>query len=236
MSLRILLALMFFAGIIFAANSYVIAIDGSGSMAYKIGDKRKFTVAQDSVICTLKVMRPEDEVAIFVFEDAGKITLVHNFTRDKDELISAVDAATTKFGSTELSEGLNVSATYLRMYAANYNRYLIVISDGGGANAALYADAAYYRSVGVTKIHTVGLGIDTMVKRGVALESIAKSGGGNFYSTMDYYEPCSAVKAAYEDTAVSSGKVTDWCPMGMLILLGLALAYVSIKYLTRQEK
>lgn len=230
MMLRAILAIVLLIGTVFASNSYVFVVDGSSSMASRIDDTRKFTMVQDALYCALDSLEPGDEAAIFVFEDAGKVTLVKGFTKDKNALRSAARTMGSKFGSTALSEGLNVSAAYLRMYAANYGKFLILVSDGGGATVAIYPEAAQYHSTGITKIHVIGLNVDTMVKRGLALEGIATNGGGSFYSTTDYMFPCDAVKDAMKGTSVSTGKASDWYVIGALLLAAAVFIYASYQY------
>jgi len=232
MNARILLVLILFAGAAFAANSYVIAVDASGSMAYKVDGVRKFITVQDALVCMLGSMKPGDEMAIFVFEDLGKVTLVQNFTTDKGGLESAIRGMTSTYGGSDLPSGINVSSTFALANARNPNKFIIVISDGGSATAALFDTAAHFHRAGITKMQVVGIGVDTNVRPGMALEGIADNGGGSFYTTDDYSTTCATLKAAYEDTAVRGGGI-DWWPLGILVLIAIALAYVAWRYLAR---
>jgi len=232
MNARILLVLILFAGAAFAANSYVIAVDASGSMAYKVDGVRKFITVRDALVCMLGSMKPGDEIAIFLFEDIDRVTLVQNFTTDKGVLEFAISRMTSRYGSSDLPSGINVSSTFALANARNQNKFVIVISDGGTATAALFETAAHFRRAGIAKIQVVGIGVDTTVRPGMALEGIADNGGGSFYTTNYYPTTCATLKAAYEDTTVRGGGI-DWWPLGILVLLTLALTYVAWRYLAR---
>jgi len=218
MNSRILLALLVITGTVFAASSFVLAIDGSGSMnANRINGSTRFEVARDAAICMVDSMREGDEGAIFVFEDSHTITLVKGFTTNKNSLKSALRGMDSEFGATDLKGGINLSSSYALANASNGNKFVIVLSDGGAASAALNQTAAYFHNNGISSISVVGLGVKDNVSAGKTLAGIADNGGGKFYSTFDYLSPCDAFRASYNDGI--GNERSGFCPLFLVLPL-----------------
>jgi len=219
---RALMLLLIIAGVAFAANSVTITIDGSGSMRERVGNTTRFEIARNATLCLLDSIKEGDEVAIFVFEDYRKVSLILPFTTNKQAMRSAVRGMTSEFGNTDLRAGINVSASYTLANASNANKILIVVSDGGAASSALNATAKELHERGISRIQVVGLNVRDNTTAGKALDNIAENGGGEFYSTLDYPTACDAFKDAYNDAA-SGGGGTGCCPVLAFLPLLLAL-------------
>jgi len=226
MNARILLALLALTSTAFAASSFVVAVDASGSMKDKINGTPKFDIAKSALSCMFDSMKEGDEGAIFVFEDMHTITMVHGFTTDKNALKSAARSMTSEFGGTDLKGGINESSTYALANAKNANKFIIVLSDGGSASAALNQTAAYFHNAGISRIQVVGLSVKDNVTLGKTLAGIAANGGGAFYSTFDYASPCDAMKGAYFDGATETGG-GKCCPALVILPLLLAAGLLS---------
>ena len=217
--LAAVLAVMALAGSVLAASSFVIAVDGSGSMKDKFNGTVKFEIARDAAICMLDSMQEGDEGAIFVFEDSHTVTRAHSFTTSKGALRSALQGMDSEFGSTDLGSGINVSATYLLSDGKNQNKFLVVVSDGGDARAVINETAAYFRDQGV-RLEVVGVGVRSTDRAGKVLAGIAENGGGRFYSTLDYSEPCGAFSGAYDNGVRGGGGL---CPLFFLLPAAIVL-------------
>ena len=219
--LKFTTALLLFASIAFAASSIVLSIDGSGSMeSSKINGTTKFEIAREASLCLIDSLKEGDELAVYVFEDSTTMTRVLSFTTNKNAMRSAVRGMDSKFGGTDLRDGINISATYELANAGNANKVLIVVSDGGSASSSLNKTAAEFHRQGISSIQVVGIGVKANVTAGKALDNIATNGGGGFYSTTDYASACDAFKDAYNDGAAGGGAC---CPLGLLLPLAIAI-------------
>lgn len=214
---RAIVVLLVFACAAFAASSFVIALDGSGSMKTAVNGVRKFEEARNATICAFEAMGENDEGALFVFEGSNQIRLVRGFTSNKQSLISAVRSLDPDYGGTDLRHGITVSGDYVLANASNANKFVIILSDGGAASQALNRTSAEYWEKGV-KIQVVGLHVNSTSTSGKALTGIAGNGGGAYYNTDGYGTACEAMQDSFQDAA-GGGK---WCPL--LALLPLALA------------
>jgi len=216
MRITLLLLAIVISGIVFAGTSFVLTIDGSGSMTAKINGTVKFEIARTAALCMLDSFNTSDEMAIYVFEDYSKITQLTPFTNDVSRLKSAVRGMDSSFGMTDLKRGINESATYALANASNQNKVILVVSDGGAASEALNKTTLAFHQMGISKIQVVGLNVKSNQPTGKALDDIATVGGGAFYSNLDYASMCDAMKQAYLDgkTGEGNGKC---CPLSWLL-------------------
>jgi len=229
MRIATLLFVLACCGAVFAASSFVLSIDGSGSMTLKIDGTKKFEIARNATQCLIDSIPEGDEGAIYVYETSHTITRVQPFTTSKGTLRSAAAGMDSEFGMTDLRGGINESATYAIQSAQNPNKFVIILSDGGSASMALNRTTAAFREQGV-RIYVVGLAVRTNQTTGVALGNIAENGGGQFYSTLDYPTVCDALKQAYLDGAAGESTTGGGkcCPM-LLILPAAALVLIAAK-------
>jgi len=131
----------------------------------------------------------------------------------------------SEFGMTDLKSGINLSSSYALANASNANKFVIILSDGGAASAALNRTAAYFHENGISSIGVVGLGVKDNVSAGKTLAGIAENGGGKFYSTFDYLSPCDAFRASYNDGI--AGERSGFCPLFLILPLLAAITLIS---------
>lgn len=214
------LALLLLSGMVFAANSIVLSIDGSGSMKDALNGTRKFELAKNATLCLIDSLQEGDEVALFLFENGGDVRRVLAFTTNRNSMRSAVRGMVPEYGGTDLKNGINVSATYALEHGKNANKVLIVVSDGGAASAALNRTTEAFHQMGISRMQVVAIGVRADSPSERALEGIAERGGGAFYSMLDYGDACNAMKSAYEDGVGGGGGL---CPLALLLPAGLLL-------------
>ena len=163
-----------------------LAVDLSGSIQPFIRPLRYATLS------ALKVLKPEDQVALFTFTDGvdQRVELTH----DKRE-VSDVFEDVSVGGGTNINDAVYEAAHYLKQQAPAARRVIILVSDNvptsEGRNlppdvvkAALEADAAIY-SIRVPGRNPIGSGVSARMRGGlVNVNKITQDTGGEVFEVQ----------------------------------------------------
>ena len=163
-----------------------LAVDLSGSIQPFIRPLRYATLS------ALKVLKPEDQVALFTFTDGvdQRVELTH----DKRE-VSDVFEDVSVGGGTNINDAVYEAAHYLKQQAPAARRVIILVSDNvptsEGRNlppdvvkAAPEADAAIY-SIRVPGRNPIGSGVSARMRGGlVNVNKITQDTGGEVFEVQ----------------------------------------------------
>jgi VWFA-related protein len=101
--------------------SVCILVDVSSSMKPFAAEERRIAAR------IVQEANPEDEFCIVSFQ--FRTIMEHNFTKDRSQLVSALKPM--EFGgATAYRDGIQATAKYMRQYASNETRIMVIITDG----------------------------------------------------------------------------------------------------------
>ncbi|KRB86585.1 hypothetical protein ASE00_07815 [Sphingomonas sp. Root710] len=178
----------------------VIAIDGSGSMAGRIGGQTKLDLARDSVSRFVDGLPSSVEASLIVFgqqgdnSDAGKarscagVDILAPMSSDRAGLGAAVSRVRA-VGWTPLAAGLSKAEALLSRSATPGEQVIYVVSDGEETCGGDAVATARRINSGATRaiINIIGFGLPS--SEAAALKAVSDAGGGNFVnvnSRADY--------------------------------------------------
>jgi Ca-activated chloride channel homolog len=169
----------------------VILIDGSGSMAARIGGRTKLALAREAALAFVDGLPPDVETSLLVFGQqgdngaagkarscAGIDTLVP-LTRDRAALSSAVGRLRA-VGWTPLAAALSRAQQLLKPSDVRGEQLIYVVSDGEETCGGDPVGIARRINGGATRaiVNIIGFGLPS--REAAALQAVASAGGGSF--------------------------------------------------------
>ncbi|MCW1427794.1 vWA domain-containing protein [Novosphingobium sp. JCM 18896] len=169
----------------------VVAIDGSGSMAGRIGGQTKIDLARDAATRFLDGLPSSVEASLIVFgqqgdnSEAGKakscagVELLAPMSNDRARLGAAVSRVRA-VGWTPLAAGLAKAEALLAPSSARGEQVIYVVSDGQETCGGDPVGTAQRINNGTTRaiINIIGFGLPS--SEAAALKAVSDAGGGNF--------------------------------------------------------
>lgn len=174
----------------------VIAIDGSGSMAARVGGRSKLDLAKEAMLAFIDGLGPNVEASMLVFgqqgnnADSGKakscvgIDHLAPMSRDRVALSKAVGQVRA-VGWTPLAAALQRAQAQLFADARPGEQVIYVVSDGNetcGGNPVAVARAI---NTGSTRAIVNIIGFDLPRADAAALKAVAEAGGGELVNIAD---------------------------------------------------
>jgi Ca-activated chloride channel family protein len=174
----------------------VVAVDGSGSMAGRVGGRTKLELAREATAAFVDGLPADVQASLLVFgqqgdnSDAGKakscagIDVLAPMSRDRGALSAAIGQVRA-VGWTPLAAGLQRAQAQFSASSTPGDQVIYVVSDGletcGGDPVA----AARAINTGTTRaiVNIVGFGLPT--GEAAALQAVAGAGGGRFVNITD---------------------------------------------------
>ncbi|MBK8082693.1 MAG: VWA domain-containing protein [Devosia sp.] len=158
----------------------VFVLDRSGSMQQPVGSLTRLDIAKHATDAAIRLLNPESQVAIIVFDEAQQVVLPLQEIGDGQAItrsIAGIDAG----GGTSMHPGLVEAAAQLGA-ADSQVKHVIVMTDGlsqpGDFPAAISSLRALAASVSSVAI---GQGAGASL-----VETLATLGGGTFHATQDF--------------------------------------------------
>ena len=141
-----------------------------------------------ATLTALKTLKPEDQVALFTFTNTAELRVP--LTRDKREVSDEIESLVAA-GGTNINQGLDDAARYLRRQAPAARRVIILISDNVASEAsvsnsgvieqAIEADASIY-SVKVPGRNPIGMKLAAkMLRLNSDIDRITSETGGEIF-------------------------------------------------------
>jgi VWFA-related protein len=116
----------------------VLVLDRSGSMGAIVdGGKNRLDVLKEAAKLYISLMGPRDQVEIIAFDDT--VTVVQEFTKDKDALIDAIDGITLGGATAVWDAAAKAIDDLVALDAPGINAAL-VITDGGDNSSSIGPD------------------------------------------------------------------------------------------------
>jgi Ca-activated chloride channel homolog len=178
----------------------VVAIDGSGSMAGRIGGQTKLALAREAATRFLDGLPTSVEASLIVFGQqgdnsaAGKaqscagVDVLAPLTNDRARLVTAVSGVRA-VGWTPLAAGLAKAETLLARSSVPSEQIIYVVSDGQETCQGDPVETARRINTGATRAIVNIIGFDMASGEAAALKAVSDAGGGNFVnvrSRADY--------------------------------------------------
>ncbi|MDV3456213.1 VWA domain-containing protein [Sphingomonas sp. HF-S4] len=207
----------------------VVAIDGSGSMAGRIGGQTKLDLARDAATRFLDGLPSSVEASLLVFgqqgdnSEAGKarscagVDLLAPMSNDRARLGAAVSRVRA-VGWTPLAAGLARAEALLARSSTKGEQVIYVVSDGQETCGGDPVATAGRINGGTTRaiVNIIGFGLPS--SEAAALKAVSDAGGGNFVnvnSRADYDQTLGRVResnrrasnAIRESNAIASNSV-----------------------------
>lgn len=158
-----------------SASSIGIVVDCSGSQRLQL-DKTISVVKQIA-----ETMRPGDEAFIVRFVDAQKITIVQDFTDQKQVLQDAVDDIYVEGGLTAIVDAVDLAARHLsESELGASSRVLVLITDGDDRKSTVRAD----ETIALLKrenIRTFAIAFSDLKVSTKLLDKFTRDSGGKTY-------------------------------------------------------
>lgn len=178
----------------------VVAIDGSGSMAGRIGGRTKLDLAREAATRFVDGLPPSVQASLLVFgqqgdnSEAGKarscagVDLLAPMSNDRAQLGAAVSQVRA-VGWTPLAAGLAKAEALLARSSTEGEQVIYVVSDGEETCGGDPVAAARRINSGTTRavVNIIGFGLPS--GEAAALKSVSDAGGGAFInvnSRADY--------------------------------------------------
>lgn len=157
------------------ALSYGIVVDNSGSY------RMIFEEVIRTVNQIIEANNPEDETFVVRFINTDTISLLQDFTTDKEELRSAAGEMFIEGGQTAILDGVYFSAKHLADASQPKRRkVLILITDGEDRKSqAKIEDVVKFLKDEKIQVFTLGLSDGKIYKN--LLEKLAKETGGKSF-------------------------------------------------------
>ncbi len=174
----------------------VLAIDGSGSMAARIGGHSKLDLAKESTLAFIDGLDPAVDVSLIGFglrgdnKDSGKaqscaaIDQLAPMSRERAGLKSAVQRVRA-IGWTPLAAALRNAQSQLHISAEPGRQIIYVVSDGNETCGGDAVAAARAINTGNTQAIVNIIGFDLPPADRAALEAVAGAGGGRLINIAD---------------------------------------------------
>jgi VWFA-related protein len=152
-----------------------IVVDNSGSY------RTIFEEVIRTVTQIIEATNPEDETFLVRFVNTDTISLVQDFTSDKEELRSAAEEMFIQGGQTAILDGVYFSAKHLADAPPSKRRkVLILITDGEDRKStAKIEDVVKFLKDEKIQVFTLGLSDGKIYKN--LLEKLAKETGGKSF-------------------------------------------------------
>ena len=179
-----------------ALTRVAIAIDGSGSMAGRVGSRSKLELARTATLSFIDSLPPGVPASLAVFgqqdnnNQAGKaksckaVDLLAPMSTDLARLRNGV-AGVRAVGWTPLAVGLTAARDQLSSSSVPGEQVIYVVSDGietcGGDPVSIARDINRGRTRAV--VHIIGFGLPQ--GEAAALQAVAGAGGGRFVNVTD---------------------------------------------------
>ncbi len=108
----------------FAYNNFMLLLDVSGSM------KEQLPMLKQAMKHLVKIMRPEDQVSVVVFESRARVMLRPTSARYQNKILHAIDTLQSR-GSTNGEAGIRMAYELLQSkYINKGNNRIILVTDG----------------------------------------------------------------------------------------------------------
>ncbi len=177
----------------------LVMIDGSGSMAGRIGGVTKLALARKAAQDFIDAMPASVQASLLVFGQEGSnapagkakscaaITVLSPLTTDRQRLRTALDQVQA-VGWTPLAAGLTRAETLLSQDSAPGAQVIYVVSDGQETCGGDPVAVARSINAGRTRAIVNVIGFDLPSADAQALASVAKAGGGDFVNVSSQAE------------------------------------------------
>lgn len=174
----------------------VIAVDGSGSMAARIGGRSKLDLAKESTLAFIDGLSPDVDASLLVFgqqgnnADSGKaksctgIDQLAPMSRDRAALAGAVRQVRA-VGWTPLAAALQRAQAQLSATAQPSEQVIYVVSDGNETCGGDPVAVARAINTGQKRAIVNIIGFDLPRADAAALEAVASAGGGKLVNISD---------------------------------------------------
>jgi len=168
-----------------------VMIDGSGSMAGRIGSRTKLELAREAVLGFVDGLPPSVQTSLLVFGQqgdnsaAGKaqscraLDVLAPMSTDRIRLRDAVGQVRA-VGWTPLAAGLGRAEAMLAASATPGEQLIYVVSDGEETCGGDPVAAARRINTGQTKAIVNVIGFDLPPQEAASLRAVAQAGGGGF--------------------------------------------------------
>lgn len=160
-------------------GALAIILDRSGSMSALVGPSdNQQQLANEAAILGVRALKRLDQVAVVAFDDGVDVVVPLTPATDRESIANRIRAVGPR-GGTNLFPAIDAAATQLAGSPAG-SRHIVILTDGqtiGDPQDGL-ARARALRQKNIT-ISTVSIGDQA---NDPLLESLAKVGGGRFYS------------------------------------------------------
>ena len=165
-----------------ASLAEIIAVDYSGSMSARSGDRTKLELANEAAVRSAELLGAGDRLGVFHVDTSVQVTVPLAALTDKAEIARRIRAVDTGGG------GIYIDLTLRSAYGAlgaetTQLKHLLLFADGSDAEERANAPALVARAKDrgiTTSVVALGNGNDV-----AALERLASLGGGRFYLVED---------------------------------------------------
>lgn len=178
----------------------VVAVDGSGSMAGRIGGQTKLDLARDAAVRFLDGLPASVQASLIVFGEQGdngeagkarsckSVDLLAPMSNDRSRL-SAVVSRIRAVGWTPLAAALDKAEALFAQSSTAGDQVIYVVSDGRETCGGDPVSSARRINGGATRaiVNIIGFGLPS--SEAAALKAVSAAGGGNFVnvnSRSDY--------------------------------------------------
>jgi Ca-activated chloride channel family protein len=182
-------------GTVIPPTRVIIAIDGSGSMAGRIGGETKLALARRSALGFIDGLPSTVQASLLVFgqqgdnSEAGKakscrgVDVLAPMSADRAGLTAAVNEVRAT-GWTPLAAGLERAQSLLDTAAKPGEQVIYVVSDGEETCGGDPVAVARRINAGGTRavVNIIGFGLPS--KEAAALKAVADAGGGGFVNVL----------------------------------------------------
>jgi Ca-activated chloride channel family protein len=193
----------------------VVAVDGSGSMAGRIGGQTKLELAREAATRFIDGLPPSVEAALLVFGQQGDNTpagkakscagvdLLAPMSQDRAQLGAAVSGIRA-VGWTPLAAGLEQAESLFAQSSTVGEQVIYVVSDGEETCGGDPVAVARRINSGSTRaiVNIIGFGLPS--KEVAALKAVSDAGGGNFInvtSRVEYDRTMEEVRESFRQSA-----------------------------------
>lgn len=178
------------------AMRVVIAVDGSGSMAARIGGRTKLDLAKESTLAFIDGLGPDVDASLLVFgqqgdnseggkaKSCGAIDQLAPMSRDRAALSNAVKQVRA-VGWTPLASALQRAQAQLSASTKPGEQVIYVVSDGNETCSGDAVAVARAINTGKTRAIVNIIGFDLPRADQAALEAVASAGGGKLINIAD---------------------------------------------------
>jgi Ca-activated chloride channel family protein len=177
----------------------IVMIDGSGSMAGKIGGKTKLELAREAALGFVAGLPPSVQTSLLVFgqqgdnSEAGKakscsaVDVIAPMSTDRGQLRTALGQVRA-VGWTPLAAGLDRAEALLAASATPGEQVIYVVSDGEETCGGDLVAAARRINSGRTRAIVNVIGFNLPSSEAAKLTAVAHAGGGGFVNVSNEAE------------------------------------------------